>query len=233
MSDIRAGGDSATVSLQLSTTGEHSLEFPGCVADQIWFTGCALTTGEITEEMTEQNRIFVEALLGNRVSDPDEEGRAWSVRDGIKTNRLDQMRGRNRAFWYPRWLLWLSIIIYMKKLAYLGAFPMGATVNSMQSPDQARTSLSSEIEEEVSMGSGPGLIRSSAGNDLETIMAEAVDPTSLAPQQPEDNGDGTTNTTGAISPERYSHKTPDYYLLEDRRLCITRTGRLGLVEYCP
>ncbi|KAG6994183.1 hypothetical protein G7Y79_00046g082340 [Physcia stellaris] len=212
---IQAGGN--TIPNLEPLDDRKAIRLSGRIADRVWFMSGSLSLELVEETATDQKMQFISMLWHDRVSAPDHDGREWSVREGIKENRLGRMRERNRAFWYPEWLSWLSIIISLKMFAHLR-------------PEEVRDIAERQEKWQATLPIAHDRNPLSHGNDgappptsdtepatrpfgnLEALMIDAVDPATFVP---------------ASNPE--CRKDENYYLLENRCLCITRRGPLGLV----
>lgn len=212
---IQAGGN--TIPNLEPLDDRRAIRLSGRIADRVWFTSGSLSLELVEQTATDQKMQFISMLWHDRVSAPDHDGREWSVREGIKENRLGRMRERNRAFWYPEWLSWLSIIISLKMFAHL-------------QPEEVRDIAKRQEKWQNTLPIAHNRRAPSHGNDgappttsytepatrtfgnLEALMIEVVDPATFVP---------------VSNPE--CRKDENYYLLENRCLCITRHGRLGLV----
>ena len=196
---------------------KNVIRLSGCSADQIWLIGRELGPELAEKTATDEGYQFIAMLFNDQVSAPDHDGREWSVREGIKDNRLDQMRKRNRAFWYPKWLSWLSIIMSLKIFVHLQPKELQA-VTKRRGEWQANLPIAhnARILSDDNDGAPPttSYVEPAARSfgDLEALMVEAVDPAAFPP---------------APNPE--CHTDENCNLLENRCLCITRNGRLGLV----
>lgn len=195
---------------------KSAIRLSGRTADQVWFISGELSL-ELVETATDQNLQGISMLWHDRVIAFDHDGREWSVREGIKENRLDQMRECNRAKWYPIWLSWLSIIISMKMFTHLrpeevqnitkrheerqATFSKAHNAKALSHDNDGAPPTTSNIEPAArSFG------------DLEALIVQVVDPAAFLPV-----------------PNPECDKDQNYWLLENRCLCITRNGRLGLV----
>ena len=211
---IRAGGD---MTPNLDPLNDKSvIKLSGCIADRIWFVDGELTL-ELAEKRSTDQKQIVSELLHDHVSAFDNDGREWSVREGIRDNRLDQMCERNRASRYPKWLSWLSIIISLKMFAHLQPKVM-QDVAKRREGWQATLPIAHDAKA-LSDGNDSAPPSTShtepaarSFGDLEALMIQAVDPAAFPP-----------------APDPDFQKDENYYLLENRCLCITRSGRLGLV----
>ena len=212
---IQAGGN--TIPNLEPLDDREAIRLSGRIADRVWFMSGSLSLELVEETATDERMQFISMLWHDHVSAPDDDGREWSVREGIKENRLGRMRERNRAFWYPEWLSWLSIIISLKMFAHLrpeevrdiaerqekwqATLPIAHDRNPLSHGNDGAPPPTSDTEPATRPFGNP-----------EALMIDAVDPATFVP---------------VSSPE--CRKDENYYLLENRCLCITRHGRLGLV----
>ena len=212
--DIQAGGNMIP---NLEPLDEKSaIRLSGRIADRVWFFSGELGL-ELVNTATDQDLQFTSMLWRNDVFALDHDGRRWWVREGIKENRLDQMREDLREHWYPKWLSWLSIIMSMQVLTHVHPKEVQDVANrheerraTMPKPPNAEA-LSNHNNDAPPTTSHVEPAAQSFG-DLEALMVQVVDPAALLPV-PNPQGD----------------KDYNYYLLEHRCLCITRSGRLGFV----
>ena len=196
---------------------ESAIRLSGRIADRVWFISKELKT-ELVETATDQNLRCIRMLWQNQVFAYDHNGGQWWVREGIKENRLDQMRERDRAKWYPEWLSWLSIIISMKMFTHLRPEEVQQNIAKRQEERQATLPIAQNTKAQSHDNDGAppttSYIEPTARSfgDLEVLMVQAVDPATFLPVPNPEGG-----------------KDRNYYLLENRCLCITHNGRLGLV----
>lgn len=140
------------------------------------------------------------------------------MREAIKNNLLGQLSENQRAFNYPRWLELLSFIIQMKMYAHHDPDAIQSSSLAYKTARENDIDMSRLRKTQVLSDEDVGLPQGSTGesstkkpsSDFETLIVQAVDCASFLPGYDEE-------------------LDPSWQLIENRRLCVTHAGRLGLV----
>ena len=127
------------------------------------------------------------------------------------------MREDIRERWYPEWLSWLSIIMSMQVLTHVHPKEVQDVANRHEErratmPKAPNAEALSNHNNDAPPTTSHVEPAAQSFGDLEALMVQVVDPAALLPV-----------------PNPQGGKDYNYYLLEHRCLCITRSGRLGLV----
>ncbi|KAI9690688.1 MAG: hypothetical protein M1820_009892 [Bogoriella megaspora] len=195
---------------------ERRLKVQGFIADRVWFLGPTL--GEETREsITDEDLEAAPAILADLVHAPDENNRIWSLREGVKTNRLDQMKETLRSVWYPKWIQWISIIVYFNGIEHLRTNDHADLMPTPHTGGNDGPSSLSNREGHPISSIGPAQDsedqEGTSTGELEAIFTEAMDPEFFKPK----------------NHQQAHFQDLRYFILENRRLCITRAGRLSIV----